>query len=107
MSYPFNIYTQYILDMTGKDKQLLIFASRILRCRDDLHLYRLVNSITEGELQPADKLALSEIGFPTDYLFYKQDIFAYLNREAPKYIRKYRKKEPQNTSRIPEEPEIV
>ncbi|MDR2954805.1 MAG: hypothetical protein LBV43_06975 [Prevotella sp.] len=77
--------------MTGKDKQLLIFASKILRCCDDLYLYKLVASIPGGKLQLADKRALSEVGFPTDFLNTKEDIFSYLNREAPKYIKRYKK----------------
>jgi len=93
--------------MIGKDKQLLIFASRILRCCDDLYLYRLVSSITDGKLQLADKLALSEIGFPTDYLNCKEDIFSYLNREAPKYIKRYKKTTSESMQQVSTEPEIA
>ncbi len=78
--------------MTGKNKLLLIFAARTLRCSDCFHLYNLVNSIPDGVLQLSDRVALSDIGFPTDNIFYKKDIFAYLNREAPKYIRNYKKR---------------
>ena len=78
--------------MIGKNKLLLIFAARTLRCRDDLHLFRLVTSIPDGVLGFSHRLALSDIGFPTENIFYKDDIFTYLNREAPKYIRTYKKK---------------
>ncbi len=78
--------------MTGKNKLLLIFAARTLRCSDQFHLYNLVNSIPDGILRLSDRVALSDIGFPTDNIFYKKDIFAYLNKEAPKYIRNYKKK---------------
>ena len=46
----------------------------------------------EGTLLFEHKLALSDVGFPTDNLRHKRDIFVYLNNEAPKYIRAYKKK---------------